>query len=265
MFGLRTSQPNEPDELRATLAEHLEELRGRIFRCAIAYLIGTAIGWVVYPKLYIALDAAVQKAVKDSGVPVRWEFLGGAPAPFMLHFKMSMYVGLVLALPYMVWQLWLFIRPGLRESERKPLRRVVPISLVLFGIGAFLGWFILGPTIQWFLSFAAETRYGIVQDPYELLLFGLKMMLAFGIAFQMPLLVYFLARAGIVSPDFLWRYWRQSTVAVFTVSAIITPSGDPVSMLAMAIPLSVLFFGSVAAAKLSFARGDRVAELDDLD
>src|SRR5690606_8778217 len=107
--------------------------------------------------------------------------------------------------------------------------------------GCLLCWFILPPTMGWFLSLSVQfPGVRIQQDAPSIVYFCSKMMLAFGIGFQLPLIVYFLARVGIVSTDTIWRYWRQVTVGVFVVSAIITPSGDPLSMTVMAAPMTIL-------------------------
>ncbi len=256
----------DPEEFRATLGEHLEELRGRIIRSAVALTVGTTIGWFIYPWLFEVFQGVIARAAKASTVPIDWRYVG-LTQPFMLHFKMAMYAGLVMALPYIVYELWGFIRPGLKPHEVRPFRIVVPTSLALFVCGVAIGFIILNPTFQWFLSFAKETPgYGIIQQPSELIFFCVKMLLAFGLGFQMPLVIYFLTKIGLVSPQFLMRYWRQSTVGVFVVAMIVTPGGDPFSMLAMAIPMSALFFASVLAANMT-SRKKREEEdvLNDLD
>ncbi|MBX3111967.1 MAG: twin-arginine translocase subunit TatC [Fimbriimonadaceae bacterium] len=246
----------DPEDFRATLGEHLEELRGRIVRAAVALTIGTVIGWFLYPPVLNIFYGVINRAAAHSKIKVDWKFLD-LTQPFMLHFKMALYIGLVLAIPFIVGELWGFVKPGLKPHEIRPFRVVVPISMGLFVIGVGLGFMILDPAFQWFLSFSAETPgFGIIQQPSELIFFSVKMLLAFGLAFQLPLVIFFLTKIGLVSPQFLMRYWKQSTVGVFVVAMIVTPGGDPFSMLAMAIPMSALFFASILAANLT-SRGKR--------
>lgn len=256
----------DPEEFRATLGEHLEELRGRIIRAAVALTIGSVIGWFLYPPVLNVFRGVINRAAAHSKVKIDWTFID-ITQPFMLHFKMALYIGLVLALPFVVGEIWGFVKPGLKPHEIRPFRIIVPISFALFAVGVSVGFIILDPTFQWFLSFTAETPgFGLIQQPSELIFFSVKMLLAFGLGFQLPLVVFFLTKIGLVSPQFLMRYWKQSTVGVFVVAMIVTPSGDPFSMLAMAIPMSALFFASVLAANMT-SRNKREENdvLNDLD
>lgn len=255
----------EPEELRATLAEHLEELRGRLFRIITALMITMVIGWFVYPSLTQAMYDLAKQAV-PKGLVFQWAITDHSAA-FFLQLKFSFYIGVLIALPYAIFELYGFVKPGLRPHERKPLRTIVPISLVLFCVGAYLAWFILPITIAWFLGFVGGLPTGTVvnQDPEKFIMFQTWMIVAFGLGFQLPLITFFLAYIGIISPDVMGRYWRQATVGVFIVAATITPGGDIPSMMIMAVPLTLLFFASVTVAK--WARGRNKADdgLDNLD
>jgi sec-independent protein translocase protein TatC len=185
---------------------------------------------------------------------------------FFLHFRMAFYLSLALVLPVLVTQIWGFVSPGLKPQERKPVKIVAPISVLLFFIGGFICWHILPITLSWFAGFADDLGVIVMQDPAKLVFLMVKMILAFGIGFQMPLIVFFLARFGIITPEGLLRYWRHSIFGVFVASALITPSGDPVGMLSMALPLTLLFFLSVYAAKWSMrGRDNSDDELNSLD
>ena len=258
------SSPAFAGELRATLAEHLEELRGRIFRIAGAILVGTTAGWFLFEPVYRYFDKIARSQI-PKGVVYEPAFTNFTTM-FFLQLKLSFYIGLMVVIPYAVWELWGFIRPGLKPHERRPLKTIVPLSTFLFFLGAFLAWAILPVTINWFFSFSSSfpgTR--IMQDPELMIMFQAKMLVAFGAGFQLPLVVFFLTRIGIISPKTLMRYWRQSTIGVFIAAAVITPSGDIPTMLAMAVPLTILFFITILAANYK-QKGKKDEDfLDDLD
>ena len=264
-LGVRERLPDDPEDFRATLAEHLDEFRGRLIRIAVALCFSAGVGWFAYKPVFNHLMGIVYGVINTAHAPVSIVYKGFTEA-FMLQLKLSFYIGLVIALPYVVFELWMFIRPALRKSEVKPFRSVVPISLLLFFIGAWLGYIVYPPTIRWFVEFAmGQSSYvSILENPYDIILLAIKMMLVFGISFQLPLIVFFLAKVGIISPDFLWRYWKHCTVGIFTAVAVFSPTADPFSMVALALPLSILVFGSILAAKISFgSKGP--SELDRLD
>ncbi len=257
---------SQPEELRLTLGEHLEELRGRIVRIAIIVMIGMAAGWVIFDRFFYE---AVMHQV-ERGLPANFEFekiWTNITEPFMFQLKMSFLIGLFVTIPLTVMQIWGFIAPGLRPQERRPLQAVVPVSILLFFVGAFLGWWILPPTIGWFATMASNyPDMKVFQNPPDIVNFCVKMVLAFGIGFQLPLIVFFLARLGIITPQTITRYWRHATAGVFLATAIITPSGDPVSMMVMAVPLIVLTFGSIFAARLTMKNPDGDSDvLNNLD
>ena len=255
---------DDPEDFRATLAEHLDELRTRIIRALVAIGLAGIAGWFLYAPLYKLLIGPVVELKKSSKVPFDIVYID-VTAPFLIQIKASMYIGLAIALPYIVYELWMFIRPGLRQNEVKPFRMVVPISLGLFFVGVAMGYWVWPGTIKWFLDFAGhQGDVRIIQNPYDLMILGLKLMLVFGLSFQLPLIVFFLARVGLISPEYLWRYWKQVTFGIFAAVAIFSPTADPVSMLALALPVSVLVFGSILAAKFSMGRKGE-SELNQLD
>lgn len=249
------SSSEQPDELRLTLGEHLEELRVRLFRILAIVCVGMTVGWFLAPPVYDNVMGMVQASVpKEFEMKVVWQNLSD---PFMFHLKMAFIIGAVLTIPLSVLQLWGFVKPGLRPHERKPLQTVVPVSVGLFVMGAALGYMILPMAFGWFASMASDFKDPVVyQNPVEIVMFSVKMSLAFGIGFQLPLIVFFLTRLGIISPEAITRYWRQAAVGVMTAAAVITPGGDIFSMLLMGVPLVVLTFGSIAAARLTMRNRD---------
>ena len=237
-------------DLRLTLGEHLEEIRQRLIRSFIYVTVGSIVGWVLAPKFWELINKSVIAPLNTPEHPIDLRI--GVTEGFTFWIRLAVTIGLVLVIPLLVYEIWGFVKPGLKPNERKPIERVVPISVFLFFVGAGLGWWILPPTMAWFLSMTmAFEGTTIMQDAPDIVYFCSKMVLAFGISFQLPLIVYFLARIGLISADTIWRYWRQVTVGVFFTAAVITPSGDPFSMMVMALPMTGLFFASITAAKIS--------------
>lgn len=249
-----TRKSSDPEDFRAPLSDHLDDLRSRILRSVTALTLGWVVGWFAAQWMNDVILTRTLGAIK-SGAPKGTELnvsFTDATQPFMVLMRQSFMLGLLIALPFIVAQLWGFIAPGLKENERKPVRQILPFSILLFFLGVYFCWLILPATYQWFSGFmetfpAAELN----QNPEQLVMFALKMMAAFGICFQLPLVVYGLGKIGILSPETLMQYWRQATVFIFFIAAAITPSQDPISMLMMALPLTILFIISVYAVKLT--------------
>jgi sec-independent protein translocase protein TatC len=258
-----------PEELRAPLTEHLEELRNRILRSVAILVVAWVAAWYLIKPLYVALDGHITPAIKQ-GLPSATKFeirLSNATDAFMLLLKLSFIVGLFVAIPFIVIQLWSFIAPGLRDREKEPIRKVLPFSIGLFFLGSYFCWLILPSAYYWFAGFFSYfPEVQLLQDPLQMVSFSTKMMLAFGICFQLPIIVFALGKVGLLTAETLTKNWRQATVAIFFIAAAITPSSDPISMLMMAVPLCVLFAISVYAVKVTTKPIEQHdEELDDLD
>lgn len=244
-----SKDPSEdPEEFRATLIEHLEELRTRVMRSMGLLVAGWVIGWYLEPWLYTSINTVVDAAIKKRlphGIDYKIVF-HQATEPFLLMLRLSFMIGVVLAFPFIVIQLWGFITPGLKSMEKKIVKSVAPISVVLFAMGATFCWFVLPSAFTWFASYMDNYQNtALFQEAGTMVFFVLKMELAFGVGFQLPLVVYIIGKLGLLTPETLMQYWRQSTVSIFVISAVITPSNDPLTMLMMAVPLSLLFIASV--------------------
>lgn len=244
----------DPEEFRLSLVEHLDELRIRLIRSLVAIVISATIAWFAVDPLYAAMTEHI-RTLLPKGLEYQ-EVFRSITEPFFLKVKLSIYFGMILALPISVSQLWGFIKPGLRPHEQRPFRMIGPLSIFLFLLGCYFCWLILPPTINWFGEFVQGSfkDTAVLQEAGTLIFFVLNMMLGFGLGFQLPLVVFFLAHIGLLPPEALNKYWRQAMVVIFIVSALITPSPDPISMLMMALPLTGLFVISVYAVKLSKKR-----------
>lgn len=256
MFGRsrpdRVAYSGDPDEFRLTLVEHLEELRDRIIRSLTVVGLAWLGGWFVSRPVYEFLNQRVVSGVKQglgSGVPYQ-EVWHQISEPFLFKFKFSFLLGLIVALPYLIVQLWGFIAPALKPSEQRPFKRLAPVSGILFLMGVGFAWLIMPATMAWFADYTNDfPGTKVNQEAGSMVIFIIKMLLAFGAAFQLPVVVFGLGSAGLLSAETLIKYWRHAASLIFVLAAIITPSNDPLSMLTMAIPLTLLFMISVYAVK----------------
>lgn len=264
---------DDPEEFRMSLAGHIDELRSRIIRVVLIVAAGWVIGWFLQTWVYDTLNSFVQSAVeayRRTHPNVQYaEPFKSLTEPFMVKFKLSFMIGLGLALPVIVLEIWGFVRPGLKPSEARPIMRLAPVSVVLFFLGVACCWLILPLTFQWFLSYLADfPGTALFQEPGTMIFFTLKMMLGFGLGFQLPLVVFIAGQIGLVSSETLSQYWRHAAVFVFIASAILTPSQDIITMLMMAIPLTLLVMLSILAVKITTRNKrpiSRPEELDELD
>ncbi|MBX3118139.1 MAG: twin-arginine translocase subunit TatC [Fimbriimonadaceae bacterium] len=267
----RRNSSGDPEEFRMSLGDHFEEIRSRIVRVVIVITVLWIIGWYLEKPLYDLLNNVIGDVVeiykKTHPDFVYAEPFSTMTAPFMLKFKLSFMIAIGIALPYLILEIWGFVSPGLREKEQKPIKRLAPISVFLFFLGAFFCWLILPQTFAWFLSYLEEfPGTSLFQEPGTMVFFTLKLILAFGIGFQLPLVVYLAAKIGLVTPETLQHYWRHGAVFVFFASAILTPSNDAFTMLMMAVPLTILLMLSIFFVKLTMRdKGEGDPELNDLD
>lgn len=165
---------------------------------------------------------------------------------FTMHLWVSFIGGLILGMPYVLWELWRFIRPALKHTETKPVRGFVLISTLLFLVGVCFSYFLIFPLTWNFLA-----PYQVSKDVNNLISFDsyvsnlTTLTLAFGIVFEMPVVVYFLSRFGVMSPAFMRKYRRHAVVVILVLSAFITPTSDIPTQLAVFVPLYVLYEASI--------------------
>ncbi|MBS1724067.1 MAG: twin-arginine translocase subunit TatC [Armatimonadetes bacterium] len=262
----RRNSSEDPEEFRATLGEHLDELRSRILRVAGFFVVASTAGWFVAIPVYDILQGIAYKSIP------KWlnyqEVFRTFTDPFMLQLRMAITLGIAVSLPFAVYEVWGFVKPGLKSNERKPVVALLPVSCLLFLLGCWVGWVMVPPTIIWFCSFFNSFKGSVLyQEPGTMVFLLIKLVVAFGIGFQLPIVTFALTKIGVISSSGLFRSWRHATVAIFVLSMILTPSGDPFTMLAMAVPLTILFFGSVLAVKLTTKsdRDDEDHALNNLD
>lgn len=255
---------SEPSGGEMPLREHLAELRSRLVRCAAAVVVGFAVGFAVHQPLlqvlkapYCRLPAELRAGsqVLDGGCQlVFWDVLGA----FFVILKVAAVVAVVIAAPVVFYQLWRFVTPGLRAVERRYALPFVVISQLLFAGGAVFSYFLLPRALRVLLGFAGE---GVVSmmGVNEYLGFLLHMMIGFGVAFEVPLILITLVLMGVVNVEQLRRWRRGAIFLSFVGSAFITPTTDPFTMLLMAGPLVVFYEASVLVARFTTRRRSRVS------
>ena len=224
---------------RMSLMEHLIELRSRLIKCAVAVAFGAIAGWFAYNPVLRVLMKPLEKLSENPNVSSTFQSFDPLEI-FMLRIKMSTYIGLALAMPFLLWQIWQFIAPGLYQNERRYAMAFVGSATLLFSFGAAIAYYTL-PEALGFLQSVGGDRIEYQYTAQNYLMLILYMMLAFGVGFQFPIVVVFLQLVGIVEPSQLAKFRRFAIVIIFVLAAVITPSADPISLVALAVPMVIFY------------------------
>lgn len=228
------------------LLEHLRELRKRIVICLVAVAAGAVVGFFCWNWL---LDVATEPYCNAQAARGVDTVAGESPCQLYISDPLSLvttrlsisgYLGIFLASPIILWQLWRFITPGLEKKEKRYAIPFVTCSVILFLSGALIAWFTFPKAIAFFLAVGGD-HIQTLFNPAPYLRMILVLMLVFGIAFEIPLLLVFLQLAGVLSSRTLRNYRRHAIVANFVIAAVGTPSQDPYSLIMLAIPMCILY------------------------
>lgn len=232
-------------EKRTTFIEHLEELRKRILYSIAGVAVFTIAGFFFAKKV---MGMIIQRASLETTY-----FFAPAEA-FVAQIKVALFLGIIIAFPFLLYQTWAFIGPGLTKSERRISLSYIGSGLVLFVIGILFGYYVLIPYgLKFLLSFGSDTIQPLLNIG-KYLNFFLWCMLGSGVLFQLPLIVFFLMKLGIVDVDTIRKHRPEAIVAVLILCAVITPTGDFFTLLLLSVPLLLLFELSILAARLSKKR-----------
>jgi len=242
------------------LADHLRELRARLIRSAIFLVVAFAVALVFYDKPNDGLLGLVLGPYRDAqeqltGKTQTTAYVANATGPLMLQLKLCGVAAIVVSSPYWLYQIWAFIVPGLHAHEKKWSRIFAAVAGPLFIIGVATGYYVLPKGLEVLIGFTPADLENLVEfnDYFSFLT---RMLLVFGIAFEIPLFVIMLNLAGVVSGKALGRYRPWIVLGTFIFAAVATPSTDPFSMLMLALPMLVLFFIAEAIARaVDRARG----------
>lgn len=238
---------------------HLEELRRRLIICFIAVGVGFAAAYGFKEKLFAILTDPLVKVMSPGDKLI----YTGVTEAFFTYMKVSFLAGILLAFPVIIYQFWMFVAPGLYAREKRYLIPIVFLSSVFFIGGGLFGYFFVFPWgFKYLLGFATEIIRPL-PSMREYLHFAAVTLLAFGAVFELPLIVVFMARIGLVSVAFLRRNRKYAILLIFVIAAILTPGPDVVSQLMMAGPLMVLYEISIIGAVIFGKKATRESSVQD--
>lgn len=238
--------PNEPDVFaEMTLLEHLEELRDRIIKCLIAVGVAFIAGIFLAGPL---LERLKFEAAAQAGFDVV-----SPTDPITLYFKVALYIAIALALPVLLWQLVGFLLPGLTKKEKRFLILSLPFIVILFIAGVSYGFFFAAPRALQFLAGFMSDMFEWSPEGSETIAFFLTLMLGLGLAFQLPVVMFVLAKLGVVSPRKMASWRKYAFLVIMILAAVITPSTDPFNMMIVFVPLYVLYEAGILVSRV-FAR-----------
>ena len=229
--------------------EHLDELRARLFRAAIVFVVLLGVCWLVSDRILEFLMQPIRSHLFDGGEII---FIA-LTEPFMIYVKASAVAALFLAAPYFLFEFWGFVAPALYKTERRAAALFIVLGSVFFAAGGAFGYYVALPaTARWLLALGAQFKAQLtLQSAFE---FESRILVGAGLVFEMPVLILVLARFGIVTPGFLLRHFRMAVMIIAIVAAVITPSGDAVTLGLFAAPMVGLYLLGVGFAWLATKR-----------
>jgi sec-independent protein translocase protein TatC len=235
------------EDHKMSLTEHLIELRKRIFRIVIILLIGFGACYYYKDLIFDIITKPLTRVLPKNGYLI----YTGLTEAFFVYMKLAFFASLIITSPFILYQIWKFISPGLLLKEKKYVVPFVLSSSLLFISGVLFGYFIvLPPAFEFFVSFNNQYLQAMISFGDYLSLF-VTFLLGFGLSFELPIFIFFLAKLGIVNAKMLSKQRRYAILIIFIVAAILTPSPDALSQILMAIPLMFLYEISIFVAKFA--------------
>ena len=227
-----------------TLVEHLRELRRRLIICAVAIAVGGIVAFALYNQILPVLIAPYREVTHRRSLLITDPLEG-----FATRLKIAAYGGLFLASPVVLWELWRFITPGLHKRERRYAIPFVLSSIVLFLLGGVVAMVTFKPALR-FLVGVGGSNLSTFFTPSKYLSLILLMIVAFGVAFEFPIVLVFLELAGVLPSARLRKWRRPAIVIIVATAAVITPSQDPYSLFAMAIPMYIFYEAAIVIGRV---------------
>lgn len=270
------------EEKEMSFLDHLEELRWHVVRSVGVTFILMIVSFVFIREIFEFVVFAPAKldfpsfrymcelsqltgiedlCVKDLPFKVQSRNMTGQ---FMMSLTASFVIGLIVAFPYVVWELWAFVKPGLQTKERKFSKGAVVAISFLFMAGVLFGYYILSPMTIWFL--ATYSISSMIMNEFDITSYVStvsSLVLGCGLLFQFPVVIYFLSKVGIVTPQLMRKYRKHSILVILILGAIVTPSGDPFSLTVISLPLYFLFEVSIFISTIVVKRKQK-AEASEL-
>jgi len=233
-------------EKRMKLSGHFRELRKRLFRSAIAITLGTIVGWLLFDSVFAELQKPILELAKEENLNAQINF-GSVVSAFDLHLQISFFIGVFITSPIWLYQIWAFLAPALKNRERKYSVIFALTSTPLFLIGAYLGWWLFPGFVKSLLSFTPEGSANVI-NAAEYVLFTVRVLLVFGMAFVLPVILVLLNGIGALSGKSILKGWRLAIFLISLIGALATPVSDPMSMFLLMIPLIMLYYLSAGIA-----------------
>jgi sec-independent protein translocase protein TatC len=232
-----------PDSM--TLVEHLTELRTRVLVCAVTFVITGTVAFLFYPHILSFLQHPYCEIS-----PHRCGFYITAPLDGLaLRVKIAAYGGLFLASPVLLWELWRFITPGLKRNEKRYAIPFIVMSILLFGLGCLVAYITFPHALRWLGNIGGPSLTEIL-NPSSYIGLIVLLMTVFGVTFEFPMLLVSLEIAGVLTPAQLSSWRRWAIILIVVVAGVITPSSDPFSMIALAVPLYIFYEVSIVIGKI---------------
>src|ERR1700746_1603714 len=243
------SQGNNKDEMPAMgFLEHLEELRRRIIYSLIAVVVGFFACWAYAERIYEIMQRPIMEALQHNGLSEKLVYLNPTE-PFNMYLKVAFLAGLFVTSPFVLYQVWAFIAPGLYRNEKRYVMPFMFSTGGLFIAGGYFGYRLVYPqALEFLIGYGKQFQPMITIGEYTDLF--LTIIIGMGGIFEMPILVFFLSLMGIVTAGWMWRNLRYSILVIFIIAAIITPTTDIMNMCIFAAPMVALYVLSIAIAWL---------------
>lgn len=248
---------DEPDVFEEmTLQEHLEELRDRILKMVVAIVPTFLFGFFMAGRI---LEDIKNKANAIDGLDVK------SPTDTLtLTFKIGLYVAICICMPIIVYQIVAFLAPGMTRKEKRILYTALPFTTILFALGVYYGYFVAAPRALYFLSTWNESAFDWNPDGNETVSFFLTLMVGLGLAFQLPVVMFIVAKIGVISPKQMRKWRKYAFMLLLVAAAIITPSTDPYNMAIVAIPLIILYEIGIIISSIFAKTGLRTKPENDI-
>lgn len=242
------SEDRDPEKLaEGSLTSHLLELRSRLIRISIGFMVAFVPCAVFANDLFAILAHPLMEVLPEGSSLIATS----VTSPFTTPFKLAFYVSMFLVMPYFLFEIWGFVAPGLYRHEKRLAVPLVFSSILLFYAGVAFGYFAVFPGLFKFLVLIAPPEgVKVMTDINDYVSFALTMFLSFGISFEVPIVVVLLALMNVVSPGKLKEGRGYAVVGISIVAALLTPTSDAVSLVAMALPMYVLYEGGIIAARI---------------
>ncbi|CAB4534942.1 unannotated protein [freshwater metagenome] len=238
-------------DAKMSLGGHFRELRKRLFWSALFIAVGAVAGWYFYPQFFEILMSPLNEIASRRG-DVKINF-SGVMSAFDLQLQVSIFLGVMAASPVWLFNLWAFITPALKKRERRYTIGFLASALPLFFAGVWLAWVSLPAFMTTLISFTpSSTTNFIVANDY--ILFVLRILLVFGLAFVMPVVLVLLNLAGLITSRSIFKSWRLAVFLIAVIAALATPTADPLSMFVLMAPLTALYFASGGVAWITDRR-----------